>query len=225
LRRRANESIDEEAADLFRNAPRRPLPAFHQSAITNRQSPTDFGNAHHTFLQFVSLDHVDSAAKLEAEAERLVRQKSLTPEEAALLDFNGLAAFWRSAVGERIRAQKDAVRRELRFTARLPGNDIAELVGETAAQELGNEFVIIQGVVDLAVLLQEEIWLVDFKTDAVKAHELQDKARIYESQLKLYARALSEIYQRPVSETWLYFLSIGESVKIELIRNHVGAAV
>jgi ATP-dependent helicase/nuclease subunit A len=225
LRRTANEAMDEEVVDLFQNATHRPRPAFPRSLIANRQSPTDSGTAHHTFLQFVPLDRVDSPAKLKEEAERLVRQKSLTPEEAALLDFNGLAAFWRSAVGERIRAQKDAIRRELRFTARLPASEIAQLAGENAAQDLTNEFVIIQGVVDLAVLLPEEIWLIDFKTDAVKAHELQEKARLYGPQLKLYARALSEIYRRPISEAWLYFLSVSEAVEVELIRNRVGTAV
>jgi ATP-dependent helicase/nuclease subunit A len=107
----------------------------------------------------------------------------------------------------------------------LPAKEIAELAGETAGQELANEFVIIQGVVDLAVVLPNELWLVDFKTDVVKAHELEDKARLYEPQLKLYARALSGIYRRPVSEAWLYFLSLGEAVEIDLIRNCVGAAV
>jgi ATP-dependent helicase/nuclease subunit A len=225
LRRRANESMDEEAADLFQRATSRSQTAIQRSLITERQSPTDFGSAHHKFLQLVSLDNVASAAELKAEAVRLVQVKSLTPEEVALLNFNGLAGLWQSAVGERIRANKDSIRRELRFTSRLPANEIAELSGETPAQELANEFVIIQGVVDLAVLLPKEIWLVDFKTDAVKAHELPDKARLYESQLKLYARALSEIYRRPVSEAWLYFLSVGEAVEIELARNRVSTAV
>jgi ATP-dependent helicase/nuclease subunit A len=163
-------------------------------------------------------------AELKAEAERLVRQKSLTPEEAMLLDFNALAEFWRSELGARIRAQKTAIRRELRFTTRLPATEIAEFVGETPARELANEFVIIQGVVDLAVILPEEIWLVDFKTDVAKSNELPEKARLYVPQLKLYAKALSEIYRRPVSEAWLYFLRVGEAVDIDLARNSVGTA-
>jgi ATP-dependent helicase/nuclease subunit A len=224
LRRRANESMDEEVADLLQRT-RRPTRAFHQSLITNYQSPTDIGSAHHTFLQFVSLDHVGSAAEIKAEAQRLVRQQSLTPEEMALLDFNSLAKFWRSELGEKIRAQKLATRRELRFTAHLPAIEIAELVGKPTSQGLAGEFVIIQGVVDLAIILPQEISLIDFKTDAAKPDELQDKVRLYEPQLKLYARALSEIYRRPVSEAWLYFLSIAEAVEIDLVRNGIGTAV
>ena len=112
--------MDEEL--LTSSAPHRPTRAFDQLLITNYQSPADIGTAHHAFLQFVSLDHIGSAAELKAEAERLVGQQSLTAEEMALLDFKGLAEFWRSESGENIRAQKFATRRELRFTARLPRN-------------------------------------------------------------------------------------------------------
>jgi ATP-dependent helicase/nuclease subunit A len=85
--------------------------------------------------------------------------------------------------------------------------------------------VIVQGIVDLAVLLPGEIWLVDFKTDAGEARELPEKTRLYEPQLTLYSKALSEIYQRPVSECWLYFLALREAVPIELVRNGVGTTV
>jgi ATP-dependent helicase/nuclease subunit A len=218
LRRRANEVIDEDAADILRST-------NHRLRISNSQSPSDVGTAHHMFLQFVSIERVGSVAELRAEAERLVRQKALAPEEAALLDFNGLAAFWRSNLGERIRAQQNALRRELRFTVRLASNEVAELIGDPIAPELADEFVIVQGVVDLAVVLPERIWLVDFKTDAVKSDELPDKTRFYEPQLKLYARALSEIYRRPVSEAWLYFLNVGKAVEVELIGKGVGTAI
>ena len=51
-----------------------------------------------------------------------------------------------------------------------------------------DEFVVVQGVADLVVLLPEEIWLVDFKTDEIAADELPEKKRLYEPQLKLYAQ-------------------------------------
>jgi len=227
LRRRANESIDEESSPLVQRSTSRllPAPTDYRLPITNHLSSTDLGTAHHAFLQFASLDRVGSATELKAEAERLVQQGSLSRDEAALLDFRSLAKFWHSEIGERIRAKKDAIRRELRFTARLSGSEITELVGGPVAPDLADEFVVIQGIVDLAVLLPQEIWLVDFKTDALKAYELTDKTRLYEPQLKLYSRALSEIYRRPVSNAWLYFLSLGEAVEIDLGRNRIRAAV
>ena len=69
------------------------------------------------------------------------------------------------------------------------------------------EFVVVQGVADLVVLGSEEIWLIDFKTDAVKEREVGAKVEEYRAQIELYARALSGIYRRPVRRRGLYFLA------------------
>jgi ATP-dependent helicase/nuclease subunit A len=225
LRRRADELMDDESVSLFRRPRLQQSPSIRQLPIANHQSPIDSGRAHHRFLQFVSLDRAGNAGELKAEAERLVRTRTLTIEEVELLDFDGLAAFWHSELGNKILTQIPAIRRELPFTARYPAAEIARLTGEAKTAELANEFVIVQGIVDLAVLLPGEIWLVDFKTDAVEARELPEKTRLYEPQLTLYSKALSEIYQRPVSECWLYFLALREAVPIELVRNGVGTTV
>ena len=68
-----------------------------------------------------------------------------------------------------------------------------------------------QGVADLVVLLPEEIWLVDFKTDEIRKDELPDRIKTYTPQLKLYAQALGKIYSRPVTNCWLHFLSLRHS--------------
>lgn len=75
-----------------------------------------------------------------------------------------------------------------------------------------DDFVVVHGVADLAVILPAAIWLVDFKTDQFPARELADKTAAYAPQLQLYAFALSRIYRRPVTERWLHFLSAGQTV-------------
>jgi ATP-dependent helicase/nuclease subunit A len=64
------------------------------------------------------------------------------------------------------------------------------------------------------VLLEDQIWLVDFKTDAVPAGLLNERVGVYRPQLALYSQALSRIYRRPVTECWLYFISLGEPVNL-----------
>jgi ATP-dependent exoDNAse (exonuclease V) beta subunit len=63
--------------------------------------------------------------------------------------------------------------------------------------------------------LPEEIWVVDFKTDQVNANELAEKTHNYQRQLRLYARALRRIYGRPVTRSWLHFLTPGQSVTLQ----------
>jgi ATP-dependent helicase/nuclease subunit A len=76
-----------------------------------------------------------------------------------------------------------------------------------SAPGLEDEFVVVQGVADLVVLLPKEIWLVDFKTDDLRREELPARIKSYTPQLKLYALALEKVYSRPVTHGWLHFLA------------------
>ena len=151
---------------------------------------------------------------LASEAKRLEGVGILSAEEVAVLDFKSLAAFWQSELGLKIRAHAGKVHRELAFTARFSLKALAEVTGKAPDAALAEEFVVVQGVADLAVVLETEIWLVDFKTDDVGRNGLDAKVKTYEPQLRLYASALARIYRRPVMNRWLYFLSVGQAVPV-----------
>jgi len=108
------------------------------------------------------------------------------------------ANFVRSSSSRCVRSRADLEALNLSVNASLPDD----------------EFVVVQGFADLAVILPEEIWLVDFKTDHVDSGELAAVVKFYEPQLKLYALALGRIYRRRVTESWLHFLSLKQSVAV-----------
>jgi ATP-dependent helicase/nuclease subunit A len=166
------------------------------------------------FLEFVSLDRVGSVEELLAEARRLEQIGTLTAEQIAELDLDGVAAFWTSSLGQEIRSQKPYVRRELAFTARFSLGELETLTGLPAKPGVENELIVAEGKADLAIILPQEIRLVDFKTDRVQRSQLPDRAKLYSAQLGLYARALSQIYRRPVTERWLYFLRLREALRV-----------
>ena len=130
------------------------------------------------------------------------------------MDLGALAEFWNSEIGKKVCERKAFVKRELPFTARFSPAEIAEIIGGKAADGLENEFVVVQGVADLAVILPGEIWLVDFKTDAVDAEDLPEKIKTYAPQLKLYAAALEKIFARKVTLKALHFLAAGRTAEI-----------
>jgi ATP-dependent helicase/nuclease subunit A len=163
----------------------------------------------------VVFDRTGGVKELRAEAERMVGEGTLASEELAWLNFEALLEFWRSDFGRKILANAQHVKRELAFTARFSPDELPREAGTD--EELENEFVVVQGVADVAVILPEEIWLLDFKTDRVAANQLDEKKEIYRPQLDLYARALERIYDRPVTERRLHFLSCGVTVLLENI--------
>lgn len=202
------EIVEEEAATLF--AP----PVFHRGSrkSTGKLTAAQMGSAHHAFLELVSLDQVGSNEQLKTEAERLLTEKQLTADQIACLDFESLLTFWQSDVGQLFLAQKSNIRRELAFTTRFSAAEFAKLSKKNEIDEA--EFVIVQGVIDLAVVLPEEIWLLDFKTDSVTPETVQDKVQLYQPQLKIYGLAISRIYGRPVTKSWLHFLATNHSIPL-----------
>jgi ATP-dependent helicase/nuclease subunit A len=222
LRRQAADEPDEEAKQVFpehkfAGPPRRGGPPRipNPELRTPKLSAAEAGSAHHKFLQHFALENASDVAALTAEAGRMEREKILSADERAALDLEAIADFWNSPPGKKIRAQAVNVRRELAFTAKFSPPELAEILGTKPEAGLENEFVVVQGVADLVVLLPEEIWLVDFKTDDLHTGDLPARTKIYAPQLKLYALALAKIYARPVSACWLHFLSLRRSVSID----------
>ena len=60
------------------------------------------------------------------------------------------------------------MRRELAFTAKFSPKELDEIPGTKSDPKLDGEFVVVQGIADLVVLLPKEIWMVDFKTDEIR---------------------------------------------------------
>jgi ATP-dependent helicase/nuclease subunit A len=212
LRRQAAEELDDEAEPTF--PMRNFAPPARRKARANLSAAAS-GTAHHKFLQFVALENTTGIAALKSEVKRLERKKVLSADERAVLNLEDIAAFWDSEPGGKIRAQAANVRRELPFTARFSPPELEALTSVKSAPGLEDEFVVVQGVADLVVLLPEEIWLVDFKTDEVRPAGLPEKTKLYAPQLKLYAQALEKIYSRPVTARWLHFLAARKTVDVE----------
>jgi ATP-dependent helicase/nuclease subunit A len=215
LRRRLREETDDEAESLFQI----PSLQFHSRRRsrngTTQLSAAKVGTAHHLFLQWVPLERVTRRLDLVEEAERMRHAAVLSDEEVAALDFDALLAFWQSDLGRKIRAQEARyIHRELPFTARMSRADLEALKLSLNAGLPDDEFVVVQGFADLAVILPEEIWLVDFKTDHVDRGAMAAVVQFYEPQLKLYALALGRIYRRPVTGAWLHFLSLKQLVAV-----------
>ena len=67
---------------------------------------------------------------------------------------------------------------------------------------------------DCALIEEDGITVVDFKTDRVTEQTLPERAAHYRPQVLAYASALERIYQKPVRETLLYFFHMDRLVSI-----------
>ena len=164
------------------------------------QGGTAYGSAVHCALQYIRYDACTDTEGVRQEISRLEEEQFLTEEQGAMIDCDAIAKFFQTPIGCRLRESKDVLR-EFKFSIL----DDAAQYGDG----LTGEKVLLQGVVDCALLEPDGITVVDFKTDYVTDVTIDMTTERYRPQVEAYADALRRIFKLPVKEKALYYFHIG----------------
>ena len=115
-----------------------------------------------------------------------------------MVDCEKIALFFKTEVGRKLCAGISCLR-EFKFSIL----DDARHYG----LDLEGEKILLQGVVDCALIEEDGITIVDFKTDKVSQLSFENSINQYRVQIQTYADALSRIYNLPVKAKFLYYFN------------------
>ncbi|HEU5139568.1 MAG TPA: helicase-exonuclease AddAB subunit AddA [Bacillales bacterium] len=167
------------------------------------------GTAMHTVMQHVDLVGPMSDAKLQDTVDRLVVNEMMTEEEAEVVDLKPLFHFFQSELGRRMLAAP-RVEREVPFSLAISADQAYPDWPEM------DETVLVQGVIDCLIEDEEGLVLLDYKTDGIHGRFVNGfegakpvLADRYRLQLDMYARAVEQIWKKPLKEKYLYFFDGG----------------
>jgi ATP-dependent helicase/nuclease subunit A len=170
-------------------------------------SAREKGTAMHFVMQHLDFTRASSTEHIRDQIRVMVERELLLPRLAEAVDVLKILEFCQSDLGQRAAAAKD-IRREVPFNLRCGAERIFENLPEC------HEQVLIQGVIDLFFTEEDELVLVDFKTDRITPDNYDDLLNQYRVQLELYREALQNICGRQVKETYLYFFDSGSAIRI-----------
>ena len=122
-----------------------------------------------------------------------------------MVDCERISNFFSSELGRKLCSGQ--VLREFKFSILDDGDKYGG--------ELAGEKVLLQGVVDCALIEPDGITVLDFKTDRVTEQGLYELAQHYKPQVDAYAQALQRICQAPVKEKYLYFFRLERLVRVD----------
>ena len=175
------------------------------SFLTEKAQGKAYGSAIHAALQYLRYENCGSAEAVRQEVQRLVEQKFLTEEQGNLVNCGKIAAFFDTEIGKILRSGVPHLR-EFKFSILDDGRHYGE--------GLEGEQVLLQGVVDCALLEEDGITVVDFKTDHVTEETVSAAAERYRPQVQTYGEALSRIYEMPIKAQYLYFFKLDRFVEV-----------
>lgn len=117
-----------------------------------------------------------------------------------------IAVFFATELGKKLR--EGQVEREFKFSILEDGT--------AYDPRLSGESVLLQGVVDCALIEEDGITVIDFKTDYVTEETLPHALARYRSQVKAYAMAMERIYQKKVKQALLYFFHMDRFAEVDV---------
>jgi len=175
------------------------------SFLSKQPQGKAYGNAIHAALQYIRYENCENREAVSWEIQRLVEQGFLTEEQGKLVSSEKLAAFFDTQIGRKLRTGTPHLR-EFKFSILDDGIQYGD--------GLEGEWVLLQGVVDCALLEEDGITVVDFKTDYVTEKNLTAVVERYRPQVETYAEALVRIYEMPIKAKYLYFFRLDRFVEV-----------
>jgi len=170
-------------------------PGFRSAEIRGKA----YGNAIHAAMQYIRYENCTCSEAVKNEINRLVEEKFLTPEQGIVVNCEKIARFFETDMGVKLRSGTPHLR-EFKFSILDNGSRYGDGLEE--------EQVLLQGVVDCALLEPDGITILDFKTDKVTEETVIQRAEYYRPQVQTYAEALCRIYEMPIKGKYLYFFSL-----------------
>jgi ATP-dependent helicase/nuclease subunit A len=187
-------------------------PSFDAPAALGEDPQQDTRRQRGTLTHRV-LESADLGKPISDELQRLVSAGHLSQDEAAVVDVRALEWFADTPLGRRIREAGSAYRREFRFVSAEPAATFDPLIeGEC------DDRVLVRGIADGVLPGQHGLEVVEFKTDAIDAAHVEERAKRYELQVQLYASAVGKVWGEPVACCWLVFLAPRRIIEVDCKR-------
>ncbi|MBS5986269.1 helicase-exonuclease AddAB subunit AddA [Clostridium sp.] len=173
------------------------------------------GTAMHFVMQKVDLSRVNTVEEIKEQLKEFVDMELLSKEEYRVISPYKIKKFFVSKLGERmLRAYNrgDRVYRELPFYTEID----VHRIDPDLPKEVEGDKVRLQGVIDSFFYEEDEVILLDYKTDYVEQGNEEELINKYKMQIQYYKEALEKITKTKIKECYLYSFYLEKEILVEV---------
>ncbi len=138
--------------------------------------------------------------------QNLVKKEIITEKEANSVNPYHILQFTKSDIWNELREAKQ-IYKEQPFYINVPANEVGDFES--------TENILAQGIIDLFYITNnDELVLVDYKTDFVNQGEEIVLIERHKAQLELYKKALENALEKKVDRIYIYSTVLGKEIKL-----------
>ena len=164
------------------------------------------GTIMHLCLQKLNHKEEYDLEKLKRMVKSLVEKEIILQKEADSVNYNKILEFFKSEIWQEMKEAK-LVEQEKPFYFNIKANEIYDVKSD--------EDILVQGIIDLYYINKDdELVLVDYKTDYVENNNEEILKGKYDIQLAIYKKALEKALDRKVDKVYIYSTWLGRAITI-----------
>ncbi len=171
------------------------------------------GTAVHFVMKKIDFSKVSSMEEIKEQLQELFENEFLLKEELDAINPYKILNFFRSDLGRNILEANELgkkVYREIPF--------YTEISSLEADKTLGNEYkdekIRLQGIIDCFFEQDDELILLDYKTDYVISGNEEELKEKYKKQLDYYSDAIFKMTGKKVDKRYLYSFSLEKEIQV-----------
>ena len=183
-------------------------PEFIKENKDEKLTSAQKGTITHLCLQKLDAKKEYNLEEIQNFITELQNTNILTEKEAKSINPFKILEFTKSKIGQDLKEAKE-IYKEKPFYLNISAKEIYE-------DKNLDENILVQGIIDLYYIdKNDNLILVDYKTDYVPEGKEDELINKYNSQLSLYKTALEEALNRKVDKKYIYSIYLGKALEIK----------
>ncbi len=199
--------IKQMCKDDIQNEIKFEKPKFLQEDKEDKITPAQRGTLIHLCMQKLNPKEDYDLEKVRKLINNLAFKEVITEKERDAINPYKVLEFTKSQIWKELQNAKE-YHQEQPFYINVPAK---EIYNEDIEEE-----ILVQGIVDLYYINENDnLILLDYKTDYVETGKEMDLVSKYKKQLDLYRQALESALQRKVDKVYIYSVYLGKEIEIK----------
>ena len=193
-------SVSAIAKDSEKNIQIVEKPKFMQNIETLNKA--EIGTLMHLILQKLDFRENYNEKTLNDLIQKLIYLNIVTEKQSQYIDKKRILEFTKTELFKEIQNAKEIYKEQPFHSSVIDENT--------------KEKILIQGIIDLYYINQNnEIVLVDYKTDYVEKNNEQELIEKYKPQLKIYKKAIEEALNKNVEKVYIYSVYLNKEILVK----------
>ena len=185
------------------------IPKFMRKDEKEKLSGAQKGTVLHLCMQKLQINQEYTIEKIQEMIQNLVFKEIISPIEAENININAILKFTKSNIWRELQSAKE-IYKEKPFYINI---DAKSIYHEEVEEE-----ILVQGIIDLYYINKnDELVLVDYKTDFVEKGKENELISKYQKQLALYKKALEGALKRDVNKVYIYSTYLSKEIEIVML--------